>query len=146
MFTRLTNQCKEHAVGGTQAEILSALLPQKAGSEVKEKRSSQVLENEIPPYQLACTSSVFPNSLLWRNLPLPSEHLYGRLQVWTGKWFHLAVVTAMQVTGGRKFLELPSIQRQTHKVYEPTVWKQTKTRNPTLGLALVKEQRCRTEV
>lgn len=25
----------------------------------------------------------------------------------------------MQVTGGRKFLELPSIQGQTHKAYEP---------------------------
>ena len=58
MFPRLTKQSKEHAVGGTQAEILSALLPKKAGSEVKGEKSSQVLENEIPPHQMAWSSSV----------------------------------------------------------------------------------------
>ena len=58
MFPRLTKQSKEHAVGGTQAEILSALLPKKAGSEEKGEKSSQVLENEIPPHQMAWSSSV----------------------------------------------------------------------------------------
>jgi len=43
-------QSKDHAVGGTQAEILLASLPQKAGSEVKPQMFSQVLENEIPPH------------------------------------------------------------------------------------------------
>lgn len=35
LFPRFAKQSKEHAIEGTQAEILSALLPQKAGSEVK---------------------------------------------------------------------------------------------------------------
>lgn len=51
----------------------------------------------------------------------------------------------MQVTGERKFLELHSVQRQTHKVYEPAVGKHTKTPNPALGRALREyqsRQRC----
>lgn len=130
---------------GEHRQILLALLPQKAGSEVKGEESSQVLENAIPPHQMAWSSSVFQNSLLWRNLLLPSERLHGRLQVWAGKWFPSAVVVAMQVTGGRKFLELPGVQRQTHEVYEPPVWKRTKSQNPALVRALREEpssQRC----
>lgn len=105
----MTKQSKEHAVGGTQAEILLALLPQEAGSEVEGEKCSQVLENETPPHQMAWSSSAFQSSLLRRNLLLPSEHLHGRLQVWTGKYFSGAVVIAMQVTGGRKSLGLSPV-------------------------------------
>lgn len=91
-------------------------------------------------HQIGLSNSVFQDSLSCRNLLLPSECLHGRLQVWTGKFFLLAVVIATQMTSERKFLELHSVQRQTHRVYEPAVGKHTKTPNPALGRAPREEQ------
>lgn len=55
MLTRIKNVL----LGGTQTEILLALLSQKAGSEEKWEKSSQILENETPLHQMAWSNSVF---------------------------------------------------------------------------------------